>query len=457
MDPIKLRELASAELEEARKIQEKADSESRTLTVEEIHSYNDHVNKSEELLRTAERKERFQNVDDQLQKPQDKKSQPEIGTGEKIEVPSGIKTYRYGQLKAFKGQNAQLNAYRSGRFLAAVLFDHAISRQWCHEHGIEIRKDMESESRAMSESINTAGGFIVPNEFEQTIIDLREQYGVARQQLRISPMGSDHSNEPKKTGGLTAYPVGEGVEITESEQSWGNVEMTARKWGVLTRISTELNEDALINLADDLANDGALAFATAEDNACIDGDGTSTYHGIIGIRTMMIDGSHTGSYVDGGTGCDNWSEITDAHLLSIQAAIKPVQARRGAAWHVSPYAAVAVFARLLRAAAGNTQQILAGEAPKSYNGYPIVEWPSMPEDDASAVLNNKIMIIFGNLRMSSKMGVRRAITVLRLLERYAERDQIGIRFTERYTINHHSITGATSTERGPVCGFMGGT
>jgi hypothetical protein len=49
------------------------------------------------------------------------------------------------------------------------------------------------------------------------------------------------------------------------------------------------------------------------------------------------------------------------------------------------------------------------------------------------------------------------LTILRLLERYAERDQIGLRFTERVTINHHSITGATSTARGPVCGFLGGT
>jgi hypothetical protein len=81
----------------------------------------------------------------------------------------------------------------------------------------------------------------------------------------------------------------------------------------------------------------------------------------------------------------------------------------------------------------------------------------MPEDDSGAALNNKIMFFFGNLRLSSKMGVRRGITVLRLLERYAEKDQIGVRFTERYTINHHSITGAASTARGPVCGFMGGT
>lgn len=452
-----LKERAAQEAKAARDIKDKADAEVREMTKEEADQFDALCAKSRKTLREAERQEEIEAIEAKLNTPEPRQSMPEISGGERIQVVDAQKLYRFGTLRAFRGPQAMAAAYRSGRFLAAVLFDHAASRTWCREHGIEIRKDMEHERRDMSESINTAGGFIVPDEFEQTIIDLREQYGVARQQLRISPMASDHSNEPKKTGGLTAYPIGENTEITESDQTWANVELTARKWGVLTRISTELNEDSLINLADDLAQDAALAFATAEDNACIDGDGTSNYHGITGIRTLMIDGSHTGSYVDGSSSCDNWSEITDAHLLSIQAAIKPVAARRGAAWHVSPYAAVAVFARLLRAVAGNNQLILAGEAPKSYNGYPIVEWPSMPEDDSSAALNNKIMIIFGNLRMSSKMGVRRGITVLRLLERYAEKDQIGIRFTERYTINHHSITGTASTARGPVCGFMGGT
>lgn len=457
---MKLRELQEAcafQAKTARDIKEKADQENRDMTPDEALAFDKALADSKRLEKAAERQKDLEETEARLNKPQERKVTPETANGERIEVVDAEKLYRSGELRAFKGPKAMVNAYRSGRFLAAVLFDHGPSRQYCHDRGIEIRKDMERESRAMSEAINTAGGFIVPDEFEQTIIDLREQYGVARQQLRVSPMASDHSNEPKKTGGLTAYPVGEGVDITESDQTWGNVEMTARKWGVLTRHSTEINEDALINLADDLAQDAALAFATAEDNACIDGDGTSTYHGILGIRTLMIDGSHTGSYVDGSTGNDNWSELTDAHLLSIQAAIKPVAARRGAAWHCSGYAAVAVFARLLRAVAGNNQLILAGEAPKSYNGYPIVEWPSMPEDDSAAALNNKIMVIFGNLRMSSKMGVRRGITVLRLLERYAEKDQIGIRFTERFTINHHSITGSTSTARGPVCGFMGGT
>jgi HK97 family phage major capsid protein len=459
MDPIKLRELAANELDEAREIQEKAQAEDRTMTQEEADSYNSHVTKSEKYLNEADRQERFNKIDDRIQKPQDKKSKPEItdGSSTRIEVIGSPKLYRYGKLQAFKGEDAQLNAYRSGRFLAAVLFNHAQSRQWCHEHGVEIRSDREFDKRAMSESINTAGGFLVPDEFEQAIIDLREEYGIARKELRIQPMASDHSNQPKKTGGLTAYPRGENQAATESHQQWGNVEMTARSWDVLTRISNELSEDAVINLADDIANDGARAFATAEDNACINGDGTSAYHGIIGIRTKMIDGSHAGSYYDVSTGCDEWADFTDAHLLKL-VGLLPQYADANAKWHCSRVAKLSVFDRLSRAAGGNTVINMATGIVKSYADYPIVVWPSMPSDDSGAALNNKIMLMFGDLRLSSKIGARRGITIAKLTELYATSGQIGIMMTERFDINHHSITGNTpATDRGPIIGFYGGT
>lgn len=455
MKVFEIRERAAEQAKLARDIKDKCDAESRGMTEQEARQFDDYLKEAKRLEAEAARQEDLEAVEGRMQKPAERKVATELANGARIEVVSPT-LYRCGELRSFKGPNAAANAYKAGRFLAASIFDHARSRQWCHEHGVELRIDTELDSRAMGEAINTAGGYIVPDEFEASVIDLREQYGNARRNCRIKQMASDHSNEPKKVGGLTAHPVGENTAITESNQTWGNVELTAKKWGVLLRISTELSEDTLINLADDIANDCALAFATAEDNACIDGDGTSTYHGLTGIRTLMIDGAHTGSYYDGSTGNDNWSEITDAHLLVVMGQL-PVYARRGAKWHCSPVCKVAVFDRLLRAAGGATMAEISAGAQPRYMGYPIEEWPSMPTDDSAAALNNTIMFFFGNMAMSSKMGVRRGISVKRLLERYADQDQIGIVATERMTINHHSITGATSTTRGPVVGFMGGT
>ena len=457
MTVLELRETAAAEAEAARTIKDLADQEGRGLTHEEALDLDKHVTEAERLEGEAARQAKLEALEARISAPEERKSKPELANGARIEVVDKTKLFRFGSLQAFKGATAEADAYRCGRFLAATIFGHALSRQWCRDHGVELRVDSEIDDRAMGEGIGTAGGFVVPDEFEKSIIDLREEYGDARRNCRIKPMASDHSNEPKKTGGLTAHPVGENAAATESDQTWGNVELTAKKWVVLTRISNELSEDSLINLADDLAQDGALAFATSEDEACIDGDGTSTYNGIVGIRPLMIDGSHVASYVANPGTSDEWSEITAAMLMAVLAVL-PKYARRGAKWHCSPLAKSEVFDRLMAAAGGNTNRNMAEGQPASYMGYPIAEWTAMPTADAGAALNGKVMMIFGNMEMSSKMGVRRGITLKRLEERYAEYDQIGIRMTERFTINHHTITGATpATDRGPVVGMVGTT
>lgn len=456
MTVLQMRERVAQEIEAAREIKEKCDTEGRTMNETEANAFEGHMKEAQRMEAEADRQERLEAFEAKMTQPQETATKPQIDDGSRVEVTGGPRIVRHGSLRAFKGPKAEINAYRSGRFLAAVLFDDSSSREWCRKNGIAIRRDTDMDSRGMVEGINAKGGFLVPDEFERSIIDLRETYGNARRNLRIKPMASDLSNEPKKTGGLTAYPMGEGTPFTESTQVWGNVRLVAAKWGVLTKISSELNEDTIISLADDLAVDIARAFAMAEDVACIDGDGTSTYHGIIGIRTLMIDGDHDGSFHDVSSGCDQWSEITEPILGSVMGKL-PMYARVGAKWHCSPLAKVAVFDRLLRAAGGNTNANLAAGQPLMFNGYPIEEWPAMPEADAGAALNDKIMLMFGNLELSSKFGTRRGVTIKTLMERYADTDEIGILATERFDINHHSITGKTSADAGPIVGLLGGT
>src|SRR5690606_120617 len=115
-------------------------------------------------------------------------------------------------------------AYRSGKWLLASLFGNTRAQRWCEQNGVEYR--------AQSEGTNTAGGFLVPEEMSQAIIDLRESYGVFRQNCRVIPMGSENITVPRRAGGLTAYFAGEGVEITESTKTWNQVQLVAKKLGV---------------------------------------------------------------------------------------------------------------------------------------------------------------------------------------------------------------------------------
>ena len=446
MKVVEIREQMAAEAEEARAMMDLADQESRNFTEEEALKYDKHIKKAEELEVLANRKERQEKLDARINTPADRVSTPVIASGQRIEV-IGPRLCKQGSLRAFTGPQADVNAYRSGKWLWATVMGNAEARQWCRDHGIEMR--------VQTEGVNTAGGYLVPSVMEDAIISLRETYGVARQECRIHAMTTDHTYVPRRTGGVTAYFIGETTEITESEKSWDQVELTARKLGALTRMSTDLGEDSVINIADDLANEMAYAFAKKEDECLWDGDGTSTYGGTVGIRVKMIDGAHAGSYVEAVAAGDEWAEIEDLDLTNVEAAL-PLYADMGAKWYCSKAAKVGTFNRLIKAAGGVTGKEMAEGFGNMYDGYPIAMSAAMPSDDAAAALNAKIMMIFGNLRMSTTLGSRRDITIKITDQRYIEFDQIGIQATERFCIVNHDIGGTTGV-RGPVVGLLSNT
>jgi len=452
MTVLEIREKGSQESENARAIMETASRESRNMTSDEAHAYDQHLAKAEEYEQLAARQERLENFEERQSTPQPVQVKPETAKGGRIEVAAGLPNlYSHGQLRAYRNDQAgKKDAYYDGKWLMATILDNAEAKQWCRDHGVEIR--------VQTEGVNAAGGYIVPDTMETAIINLREEYGAARRNARVVPMNSDHSIVPRRAGGVTAYFVGETDAITESDMSWNQVELTAKELGALTRISASLNEDAIVNVADTLASEMGLAFATREDLCAIDGTGIATHGGMIGIRTKMIDGVHLGSYVEAVAVGDEWDEIDAADLTSVMAAL-PLYARRNAKWHCSPVAKVAVFDRLLQAAGGATMRETAdGVAVPKYMGYPIEEWCAMPTvDQPAATLNNLIMLFFGDYSMAATLGSRRGITIAKSVDRYFEYNQIAVRAIERFCINNHDIGGAAATSRGPVVGLLGTT
>jgi len=442
MTVIEIREKAVSESESAREIKDKCDQEARGLTQEEADKFDAHLRESERLDKEAERQERLEAMETRLAAPKDRKSTPETANGQRIEVVKPD-MFRFGSLRAFRSKTAEADAYTAGKWLMATIMGDATSRQWCRDKGIEMR--------VQTEGVATAGGFVVPDVMERAIIDLREQYGMFRQNARVIPMSSDHSIIPRRTGGVTAYFVGETDAITASDKSWNQVELTAKKLGALTRMSTDLSEDAIINIADDLAQEMAYAFAIKEDACGIDGDGTSTYGGMIGMRTKMVDGNHDGSYVAATTPATTYAQIDNTELIAMIGAL-PMYARSGAKWHCSPEAKAGIFDRLSLAAGGNNASDLGAGATAKYAGFEIAEAAGMP----STMANGLIALWLGDMSLSSTLGDRRGITLKVSSERYLEYDQIGIQATERFCIVNHDV-GGTFGVRGPVVGLQGTT
>ena len=364
----------------------------------------------------------------------------------RVIIPAAARGY---PLKNFKGVNAHEAAFKAGQFLLATMFGNSKAATWCRDNGLAVE-------RASSEGVNSAGGYAVPEEMENQIIVLRNDYGLARRDVRVVPMGRDTITTPKLVSGLTMYFTGEGVAATQSQPVWTNVRLTAKKASVLTLYSSELDEDAVVNIGDILTGEIAYAYASGEDGCLFSGDGSSTYGGMTGLRTIFNAGvGALAGAVDAASGHDTMAEIDATDLAAVQGKLPQyVYTRGNPKWYVSQTVWGNVFERLIGASGGVTKDQASGRTIREYNGYPVeitssMLAPAAPSTDASDVA----MILFGDLNMSVSMGDRRGMTILRSTEYKFAEDQIAIKGTERFDINCHN-TGDNTTP-GSIVALMG--
>lgn len=264
-------------------------------------------------------------------------------------------------------------------------------------------------------------------------------------------MSTDVLTIPKRATGLTASFIGENSEVSDSDVSWDQVTLTARKLACLHRMSSELSEDAVISMADLVSEEIAYSFSEKEDDCGMNGDGTSTYGGMQGVIHRFENETLAGA-VDAASGIDTFEEITTTDLAKCAGAL-PAYARRNAGWYCSSTALSYVFERLGAAGGGSNVITLAqglGMTP-TFMGYPIRLSEKMPTSTGD--LSNKVMLMYGDLSLAATMGVRRDVRILSSNERYLEYDQVGFLGSERFDIKVHDL--GDSTTAGPVVALMG--
>ena len=377
---------------------------------------------------------------------QQQKRQPLITTtpqATKIEVVYGPKP------RHIKGDNAKERAYRLGRYWLANVFRNQKSAQWCRDNGIMT-------TRGQAEGQNDKGGFLVAPEFASEIIDLREQYGIARQHARVWPMGSDTLTIPRRKSGVSASFYGESAQMSAVEKAWDNVSLTARKLGIRVRYPKELNEDAIINIGDDLTKEIAYTFALKEDQCFFNGDGTTTYGKIEGVTTRLKGLSSTIAYIAGlvVAAGNAYSEITLANFNSVVGLLPEYADGPQTKWFVSKTFWANVMQRLAVAAGGVTAEEIEGVRSKTFLGYPVVIVQVMPKTEA----NSQVCCLFGDLSLAAAFGDRVGLEIETNPYSRMDYDEIEIFGRSRFDINVHDVGNADATaanrEPGPVVGLI---
>lgn len=323
--------------------------------------------------------------------------------------------------KASKKFENSRDAYASGQFLAA-LAGNKRSDQWCQDNGIY---------NAMSEGTDSAGGFTVPTPLSSTIVRLVEEYGLARQLARVVPMSADVLNVPRRTAGLTTYFPAEGASITASDLTFAQATVTAKKYAALAIMSTELDEDSVINMADLVADEIALAFATSEDTNWLIGDGTGTYASVSGFADALA----AGATYDAGSGETTVASLDIEDYFGVMALVSKYPGASNA-WIVNSATWANSMMPQAYAGGGNTVANFEGGMGMSFLGFPVYISQVLPDDGAS-----NIVAYFGDFSLASTIGTRRGVTMRVLNELYAATDQVGIIATERVGITVHETSG----------------
>ena len=95
--------------------------------------------------------------------------------------------------------------------------------------------------KALSVTTPSEGGFLVQEDYSNDVIPLLlSKTAVMELGARKVPMPNGNLNLPKLTGGSTAYYQGESQNATKSQQTFGNIKLSAKKLVILVPISNDL-------------------------------------------------------------------------------------------------------------------------------------------------------------------------------------------------------------------------
>lgn len=299
--------------------------------------------------------------------------------------------------------------------------------------------DVQILKKAQVEFNNQLGGALVPQEFAPQLIWLTEQYGAAKKLANVVPMSAESKAYPRKTGIASMSPIAENGTISVSDNNYGNVTLTAKKYGVLFKVSNELFNDSAINITDDLARSIAEAEAIAIDNAYFKGDGSATYANQMGLISALP----TAAYIDGAG--NSWSALTLANFNTVMGSVENINAAR-LGWACSRQFFAQVMMKLDKAASQFKELSTGNLGGGTFLGYPVQFVQVMPTASGSAVKS----CYFGDFVGGSMIGDRQMLSIASSDTFYFDSDSIAVRGTSRFNVNIHG-DGRGSTYGPIVC------
>lgn len=273
------------------------------------------------------------------------------------------------------------------------------------------KKNPYEAVNALQIGTDSEGGYLVPDEYESTLIEKLHDENIIRQYATVIKSSNGDKKIPVVAGYGEAAWTDEEAAYTESDDSFGVITLGAHKLTSIIKVSEELLNDSVFDLEQYISKEFVRRMAAAEENAFINGTGT-------GRPTGILQTAETGKTTAAA------AAITADEVIDLYHSLR------------SPYRKNAVFI-------ANDSTVKAIRQLKDSNGMYLWQ-PGLKEGQPDTLIGNRIIssaympeigagkkpILFGDISYYW-IADRQGRTFQRLNELYAATGQVGFRTFQR--------------------------
>lgn len=277
------------------------------------------------------------------------------------------------------------------------------------------RKQMTPEmANALQIGTDSEGGYLVPDEYEKTLVEALEEENIFRKLAHVISTSSGDRKIPVVASKGSASWVDEEGTIPDSDDAFNQVSIGAYKLGTLIKVSNELLNDSVFNLESYISKEFARRIGAKEEDAFFNGNGTGKPVGIFNA---------TGGAEVGVTAASA-TAITADEIIDLFYSLKAPY-RKNAVWILND--ATIKTIRKLKDNNGNYlwQPSLTAGTPDTILGRPVYTSSYVPTIAAGAKT-----IAFGDFSYYW-IADRAGRNFKKLTELYAANDQTGFVATQR--------------------------
>ena len=281
-------------------------------------------------------------------------------------------------------------------------------------NAMRVKAPMPSVLNALQEGTDSEGGYLVPDEFERTLVEALEEENVFRTLAHVIKTSSGDRKIPVVASKGSASWVDEEGAYQESDDAFSQVSIGAYKLGTMIKVSEELLADSVFDLEAYISKEFARRIGAREEESFFNGDGKGKPLGIL----AATGGAEVGVTASSATA------ITADEVIDLFYSLKAPY-RKNAVWVLND--ATVKQIRKLKDTTGQYlwQPSLVAGTPDTILGRPVKTSAFMPTAAAGAKT-----IAFGDFKYYW-IADRQGRTFKKLSELYAANGQVGFMGTQR--------------------------